>query len=81
MSKKNLAQRLKYLFLGAVVVAAGVAAIAFWQFRGNALRGEYELFLSRKADYQALTDSLMPHLKHRAAFRFYARHLNLEQSF
>ncbi|MBR5850382.1 MAG: endolytic transglycosylase MltG [Alistipes sp.] len=81
MSKKNLAQRLKYLFLGAVVVAAAVAAIAFWQFRGNALRGEYELFLSRKADYQALTDSLMPHLKHRAAFRFYARHLNLEQSF
>lgn len=81
MQKKSVIGSLWTLFLGCVAVGAVVAAIGWWQFRGNALRGEYELFLSRKADYQALTDSLMPHLKHRAAFRFYARHLDLERSF
>ena len=81
MSKKSFRQQLWALFLGGVALGALVAAIGWWQFYGNAVRGEYELYLSRKADYQALTDSLMPHLKHRAAFRFYANHLNLEQSF
>lgn len=81
MSKKSFRQQLLALFLGGVALGALCALIGWWQFRGNAMRGEYELYLSRKADYQALTDSLMPHLKHRAAFRFYAKHLNLEATF
>lgn len=81
MQKKSFSRQLWHLFAAGVAVGAVLGVIALVQFRGNALRGEYELYLSRTADYAALTDSLMPHLKHRAAFRFYARHLDLERTF
>lgn len=51
------------------------------QFRGNAVRSECELFVSARSDYAALTDSLMPHLKHRGAFRLYAKRLDLPEHF
>ncbi len=81
MQKMSFRTLLWRLFAGGVALGAVVALIGIVQFRGNALRGEYELFLSRKADYQTLLDSLMPHLKHRAAFRYYADHLNLSETF
>lgn len=81
MQKKSFWRPWGMIFTFGVVVGAIVAVVALVQFRGGALRGEYELYLSRKADYRALTDSLMPHLKHRAAFRFYANHLDLERTF
>ncbi len=81
MLKKNFSRLLWPLFAAGVLVGAVLGAVALIQFRGNALRGAYELYLSRTADYEALTDSLMPHLKHRAAFRLYARHLDLEHTF
>ena len=81
MQKKSFCALLVQVFLGGALLGAVVAAIGWVQFRGNALRGEYELFLSSKADYQTLTDSLMPHLKHHAAFRYYAKRLNLAETF
>ncbi|MBO5188229.1 MAG: endolytic transglycosylase MltG [Alistipes sp.] len=81
MQKNSLRVVLCRVFLGGVVLGALMAVIGIVQFRGNAVRETYELFLSRHADYQALNDSLMPHLKHRAAFRLYAKRLNLEQTF
>ncbi len=77
MNKKTLLR----IFL--VGVAAGVVGGLFglWQFYGNAVRAERDLYVSRRADYAALTDSLMPSLRHRAAFRIYAKRLNLENTF
>ncbi len=77
MNKKTLLR----IFLAGV--AAGVVGGLFglWQFYGNAVRAEQDLYVSRKADYAALTDSLMPSLRHRAAFRLYAKRLNLENTF
>ena len=81
MQKKSFSTLLVRVFLGGVALAAVVVLIGWVQFRGNTLRGEYELYVSRQTDYQTLTDSLMPHLKHHAAFRFYAKRLNLAASF
>ena len=65
--------------VGAAVLLA--ATIVFVQFRGNAVRGKSELFVASKADYGQLVDSLMPRIRHRAAFRFYARRIGLADSF
>jgi len=64
---------------GAAVLLAG--AVVFFQFKGNAVRAESELFVSAQADYGQLADSLMPRIRHRAAFRFYARRIGLADSF
>lgn len=77
MRKKSLL----YVVLTAVVLAAAAAGIGFVQFKGSAVDEESELYISSKASYGALTDSLMPRIRHRAAFRHYARRLNLEQTF
>lgn len=64
------------------VVAAAVAAIvAVRQFRGNAVRAERALYVGRDTDYAGLCDSLAPVLRHRSAFRLYARRLGLEEGF
>lgn len=66
----------------AFVVLCGVAAVIGWvQFKGNAVEEQYELFVSSRASYGDVTDSLMPRLKHRAAFRAYARHIDLAETF
>lgn len=64
---------------GAVVFLA--ASVGFVQFKGNAVRAEGELFVGSRADYGQLLDSLMPRIRHRAAFRFYARRIGLADSF
>lgn len=64
---------------GAAILLAG--AVVFFQFKGNAVRAESELFVSAQADYGQLADSLMPRIRHRAAFRFYARRIGLADSF
>lgn len=60
-------------------VAAGIVALV--QFRGNAVGAERELFVSSRADYRELTDSLLPELRHRKAFGIYARRIGLERTF
>ncbi len=64
-------------------VAVGIVGWLYflWQFHGNAVRAEHDLYVSRRADYAALTDSLMPSLRHRWAFKVYAKRLNLENRF
>lgn len=64
------------------IVAGVVGWLYFlWQFHGNAVRAGHDLYVSRRADYAALTDSLMPSLRHRWAFRIYAKRLNLANRF
>ena len=68
--------------LAAFAAAALLAAlILFVQFKGNAVRAEYELYIGSQADYAQVVDSLMPHIRHRAAFRFYAKRIGLAKSF
>lgn len=69
------------LIVGLVAVVTLLGGVGYVQFRGNAVPADYELFLSRKADYQGLLDSLLPHIKHHAAFRLYAERLDLEHRF
>lgn len=76
--------RKKTLFwLAAALFVLGAAAfgVGWSQFRGNAVTEECELFVGSCATYGELTDSLMPRLRHRAAFRRYARRLDLENAF
>ena len=77
MQKKNW---LRISLAGFVLVTA-VAGTALVQFKGNAVVREHELFVSARASYQTLTDSLMPVIRHHAAFGIYARRLGLAQSF
>ncbi len=68
--------------LAACAAAALLAAlILFVQFKGNAVRAEYELYIGSQTDYAQVVDSLMPHIRHRAAFRFYAKRIGLARSF
>lgn len=42
------------------------------QFYGNAVRAGRDLYIGSRADYQSLTDSLLPRLRHHWAFGVYA---------
>ncbi len=77
MRKKTLLR----LFLGCVVLGAVAAAVLLSQFKGSAVGRESELFVSSRATYETLTDSLMPRIGRHAAFRAYARRLDLAGSF
>ncbi len=69
------------LCAGVVVLLVAAAVCLYVQFKGNAVGREHELFISSRASYGMLTDSLLPAIRHHAAFRCYARRLGLEQGF
>ena len=77
MRKKTLLR----LFLACVVGGAFVGVFLLPCFKVIASRGEYDLYVGSRSGYAAFKDSLMPHLKYRAAFRLYARRLDLEHTF
>lgn len=77
MRKKTLLR----IFLAGALLGAAVAVFFFARFKGGAVRGEYELFVGSHALYSEVEDSLMPRLRHAAAFRLYARRLDLEHTF
>lgn len=77
MRKKTLL----HIVLAAVAAAVVAVAVGFVQFKGDAVRAERDLYVSARADYASVVDSLMPLLKHRTAFRAYARRIDLERSF
>lgn len=77
MQRKTL---LLLLLTALLVVAAAAAAVAA-SFKGNAVRTEHELYVHSTDSYETLTDSLMPRIRHRAAFRRYARRIDLEHTF
>lgn len=76
MRKKTL-----FVLLGVLLLLAAAAGIAARQFYGGAVRAEREIYVSSTGDYRALTYSLMPSLRHRAAFRAYARRIDLGETF
>ncbi len=69
------------VLLGLAVAVVAVATIVFVQFKGNAVRETYELYVASQSDYGQLVDSLMPHIRHRAAFRRYADRIGLSRTF
>lgn len=75
--------RKKTLFglIGVLVLLVAAALFGVLQFYGGAVRAERELYLSAKTDYRGVTDSLLPSLKHRAAFHAYARRIDLQNTF
>ena len=78
MRRKNL---LRTLLGGLVLILVAVVALFVVAFKGNAVPERYELFVGSHAFYEELTDSLMPRIRHRAAFRCYARRLDLAGGF
>ena len=70
-----------YIFLGGIIIGAITAIVGVIQFKGNAVGAEHDLYVSSRTDYTEVLDSLLPHIKHHAAFRFYARHIGLEKSY
>lgn len=77
MRKKTLL----LLSLACVLLCAVAAIVGVVQFKGNAVGEPYELFVGSRATYTDVTDSLLPRLKHRAAFRRYAKRLDLARTF
>ncbi len=63
----------------AVVLVLGVTG--FVQFKGRAVTEQAELFVGSHATYEEVVDSLMPRMRHRAAFHRYARRINLPETF
>ena len=45
------------------------------------MRAGRDLYIGSRADYQSLTDSLLPRLRHHWAFGVYARRINLPETF
>lgn len=77
MRKKTLL----LILLGVLLVLVVAGVVVQRQFYANAVEQEYELFVSRRADYAEVTDSLMPRLRHRWAFGVYAKRIDLGQTF
>lgn len=65
-------------FVGAVAVTSFVV----WrQFYGSAVHTGRELYISARTDYAGLSDSLLPSIRHRGAFRLYADRIDLPETF
>jgi len=77
MRKKILLRSL----LAVLVLAVVAAFVARQQFYGNAVVAERNLYVSSRADYAQVVDSLLPQIKHHRAFDAYARRINLGETF
>ncbi len=82
---KNLATKMKKtlsrIFIAAVVAGAILAVYGCVSFKGNAVKEPAELFISKQLSYDELMEEVMPKIKHHAAFNFYAKRLNLSQTY
>lgn len=78
MRKKRL---LFGTFMLVLLHLIGFSLFGFVQFKGNAVDEQTELFVGSASDYDALVDSLTGRLRHGAAFRCYARRLDLASTF
>ena len=67
--------------LAAFVLTAGAGLVLRQQFYGNAVVTERDLYVSVRAEYGQVADSLLPQIKHRRAFDAYARRINLAETF
>lgn len=65
---------------GAVFVVFAILTV-WWQFYGNAVAGEHDFYLSSRATYEEVTDSLHHRIRYHWAFGLYARHIGLDRSY
>ncbi len=77
MGKKTLL----YIFVAGIMLGAVAAVVGILQFKGNAVERGGEIFVGRNSTYSQLSDSLMPRIRHHAAFNLYARRLDLAERF
>lgn len=70
-----------WLLLTVVAVVLVLGVTGFVQFKGRAVTEQAELFVGSHATYEEVVDSLMPRMRHRAAFHRYARRINLPETF
>ena len=67
--------------LAAFVLTSGAGLVLRQQFYGNAVDTKRDLYVSARAEYGQVADSLLPQIKHRRAFDAYARRINLSETF
>ena len=80
MKTKNV----KYIILCAAFFVAAAVAAGLWvrnAFYGAGVREEASLYIYPDADYEAVTDSLVPKMKYPWAYRIYAKRLDLPHTF
>ena len=73
----------KYTLIAAAALTAAAATAAIWvavSFRGNAVKEDKELYISRAMTYDDLLATLDGSIRHRTAFDIYARRINLQQT-
>lgn len=76
--RKNI---LLWSLAGVLVVVIAAGFTVRWQFYGNAVTEERDLYVSGRAEYAQMVDSLLPRIRHHRAFGAYARRIDLEQTF
>ncbi len=76
--RKNI---LLWSLAGALVVVIAAGVTVRWQFYGNAVTEERDLYVSGRAEYAQMVDSLLPRIRHHRAFGAYARRIDLERTF
>ena len=76
--RKNI---LLWSLAGALVVVIAAGVTVRWQFYGNAVTEERDLYVSGRAEYAQMVDSLLPRIRHHRAFGAYARRIDLERMF
>ncbi len=77
MLKKSLI----FITTAVVVIGAILFGVGYVQFKGSAVNERHELFLSARYDYRQSVDSVLSHIRHKAAFEWYAKHVELERTF
>ncbi|MEG1622824.1 MAG: endolytic transglycosylase MltG [Alistipes sp.] len=74
-------RKLLLVCLSVVVLLLCSGLYAHNRFYGNCVKTESHLYLPSSTTYERLTDSLMPRIKHRSAFRAYATRIDLKRTF
>ncbi len=77
MQKKSLI----FVTLAVVLLGAVVFGVGYLQFKGSAVDTRHELYLSSRYGYRQAADSVLSHIRHKAAFEWYAEHIDLERTF
>lgn len=77
--KKGL--KIAIIIISLLTAAALVAGLVIRNsFYGSSISEEHELFIHRDTPYSEVLDMLSPATKHFGAFKYYARHIDLERT-
>lgn len=74
-------KKLSIIFILGLTIGAIFAWVSIFQFKGNAVKEDTELWLSKQQNYDEVRDSLLSKINRHWAFDLYAQHLKLDKTF